>query len=115
MKASVLRCSAFSQTLVFFKTIYLFVAASGEGGLREVLAAARGLWLRCSGSVLAVQRLSCSAACGVLVPSREIKPTSPASKGGFLITGPPGKSQVLVLFSVHNSFVTGVLLFLFYI
>ena len=33
MKASVLRCSAFSQTLVFLKIIYWFVAPSWEGGL----------------------------------------------------------------------------------
>ena len=33
------------------------------------------------------------AACGILVPQPGIEPTSPALEGGFLTTGPPGKSQ----------------------
>ena len=33
-------------------------------------------------------------ACGILVPQPGIKPTSPALKGRFLTTGPPGKSLV---------------------
>ena len=32
-------------------------------------------------------------ACGLLTPQPGIEPTSPALQGGFLITGPPGKSQ----------------------
>ena len=35
--------------------------------------------------------LSCSVACGILVPGPGIEPTSPALEGGFLTTGPPGK------------------------
>ena len=30
--------------------------------------------------------------CGLLTPQPGIEPTSPALQGGFLITGPPGKS-----------------------
>ena len=37
--------------------------------------------------------LSCSAACGILVPLPGIEPTSPELQGRFLTTGPPGKSQ----------------------
>ena len=41
--------------------------------------------------------LSCSVACGNLVPQPGIEPTSPASQGGFLTTGPPEKSPSLSL------------------
>ena len=37
--------------------------------------------------------LSCPAACGILVPGLGIEPVSPVLAGGFLTTGPPGKSQ----------------------
>ena len=40
----------------------------------------------------------CSAACEVLVPQPRIKPTSPALKGRFLTTGPPGKFLGLPIF-----------------
>ena len=36
-------------------------------------------------------------ACGILVPQPGIKPTSSALEGGFLTTGPPGKSPGLIL------------------
>ena len=36
-------------------------------------------------------------ACGILVPPPGIGPTSPALEGGFLTTGPPGKSQESLL------------------
>ena len=38
--------------------------------------------------------LSCPAACGILVPGPGIEPVSPAFAGGFLTTGPSGKSTV---------------------
>ena len=42
-------------------------------------------------------RLSCSAACGILIPTRGIEPSSPlASQGRFLTTGPPKKSPFSV-------------------
>ena len=43
-------------------------------------------------SVVAVLGLSCSAACGILVPHPGIKFESLALQGKFLTTGPPGKS-----------------------
>ena len=51
---------------------------------------AQYLW--CAGSVLVACRLSCSVACGILVPWPGIEPAYAALQGGFLITGPPGKS-----------------------
>ena len=51
------------------------------------------LWVpECSGSVVAPHRLSCFMACGILVLQPGFKPTILAFGGGFLITGPPGKS-----------------------
>ena len=47
------------------------------------------LWLTDS---LAVLGLRGPAGCGVLVPGSGIEPQSPALEGGFLTTGPPGRS-----------------------
>ena len=44
------------------------------------------------GSVVAVHRLSCPEARGILVPRPGIEPMSPALEGRFLTTEPPGKS-----------------------
>ena len=48
------------------------------------------LWLACS--VVVAHGLSCPAACGILVSRQGIEPASPTLEGGFLTTGPPGKS-----------------------
>ena len=54
-----------------------------------------GVWaLEHVGSVVVAHGLSCPAACGILIPQPGIKPASPASEGGFLTTGPPGKSRI---------------------
>ena len=37
-----------------------------------------------------------SLGCGILVPRPGIEAKSPALQGGFLTTGPPGKSQVFI-------------------
>ena len=42
-------------------------------------------------------RLSCLTACGILVPQPGIQPACPALEGGFLTTGPPGKSPGVYL------------------
>ena len=49
---------------------------------------------KCVGSVVVVHGLSCPATAGIIVPRPGIEPESPALEGGFLTTGPPGKSQV---------------------
>ena len=55
------------------------------------------------GSVVAVNGLSYSKACGILVPPQGIKPMSPALESGFLTTGPPGKPpQSSYLFGVDR-------------
>ena len=48
-------------------------------------------------SLIAVHRLNCAKECGILVPSPGIKLVSPASTGGFLTTGPSGKSPMCLL------------------
>ena len=58
------------HSFFFFFNIYLFIYC----WLCQVLVVAR--------------RLSCPAACGILVPRPGIEPTSPALEGGFLTTGP---------------------------
>ena len=52
----------------------------------------------CSGSVVAVLRLNCSAVCGILVPQPGTEPASPALQGRFLTTGPPGKSLTFTFY-----------------
>ena len=41
--------------------------------------------------------LSCTKACGIVVPPKGMKPMSPALEDGFLTTGPPRKSWWMVL------------------
>ena len=82
----------------FFK-IFIYLAVSGLScGMRDL-----SLWQ--AGSVVAAPGLSSCGAwaleciglvaltCGILVLRPGIEPTSPALEGGFLTTGPPGKSQ----------------------
>ena len=65
-----------------------------HAGSRACGLSSCGMWaLECAGSVVAACRLSCPVACGILVPRPGIKPMSPALEGGFLTTGPPGKSH----------------------
>ena len=48
------------------------------------------------------RRLSCSVACGILVPRPGIKPSPSALEGGFLTTGPPGKSPGAIILRSEN-------------
>ena len=54
------------------------------------------LQLRRASSVVVAGGISCPVACGVLVRRPGIEPASPALKGGFFTTGPPGKSQQFI-------------------
>ena len=51
-------------------------------------------------SVVAACRLSCSEACGILVPQPGIDPLFPELQGGFLSTRSPGKSQEKTFFLI---------------
>ena len=71
----------------------LFVAVHGLFIAVHGLLSSCGTWApECAGSVVAERRLSCPMACGILVPRPGIEPESVALVGGFLTTGPPGKS-----------------------
>ena len=59
-------------------------------------------WLRlslCCSSSWGVCKVSGLVACGILVPWPGTETLSPALKGGFLTTGPPGKPQPRTLFT----------------
>ena len=60
-------------------------------------------------SVVVAHGLSCSAACGILVPGPGLELVSPTLAGGFLTTVPQGKSRdhlskKNILFLVENKF-----------
>ena len=63
----------------------------------------RGAWApEGHGSIVVARGLSCPVTCGVVVPRPGMKPMSPALEGGFLITGLPGKSPLLLLITIHS-------------
>ena len=65
--------------------------------LPEVLVASCGIFLVVYGlTVVALLRISCSVACGILALWPEIQPTSPELHGAFLTTGPWEKSVDLL-------------------
>ena len=82
-----------------------FLAGSGLSfDLRELLCILRDLSLQHTNSLVMARVLSCSVACGILVPQPGIEPMSPALQGGFLTTGPLGKSPPLpLLFNVREN------------
>ena len=63
------------------------------------ILAALGLRYGTWASLVVALGLSCPSACGILVPQPGIEPASPALEGGFLTTGPPGKSVSSVFYS----------------
>ena len=108
--AQTLHCGA-GTSLVGFSWVFVEVHRLFTVGQGLLLWASPGSLLRCiasslwgrdfsygllllqsADSVVAPCGLSCPAGCGILVPTPGIKPMTPALEGGFLITGPPGKS-----------------------
>ena len=67
--------------------------ASHRSGFCCFGALAVGYWA----SVVMVHRLSCPAACGILVPGPGMESVSLALAGEFLTTGPAGGSQSHIL------------------
>ena len=68
---------------------YLFI------WLNQIFLASWGLSLQCMDSLVVAHGLSCSVACGILVPGPGVEPASPALQDGFVTTGPSGKSQLV--------------------
>ena len=58
----------------------------------SVVVVVQRLQLQLTGPLAVARRLSCLAACGILVPRTGIEPMFPALQGGLLTTGPPGRS-----------------------
>ena len=89
--------SALFEMIVFFFSFILLMQCIAyfvaEHGLQSTWV--QQLWYRGYFSCGALAQLSCSE---ILVPLPVIEPTSPAMDGGFLTTGPPGKSYRLIIF-----------------
>ena len=71
--------------LFFFFLVFIYLASSG------LSCSMQDLSLGCSDSSVVMSRLSCSGACGIIVPQVGVKPVCP---------GPPGKSLWYVFFPV---------------
>ena len=84
------------RALFFLHSVYLFVCLAALGlscNTRHLRCIVWDLSLQHTDSLVVVHGLSCSKAYGILVPRPGIKPKCLALLGGFLTTGPPGKSQ----------------------
>ena len=89
-----------TRTWHFKKFICIYLAASGLScGMQDLCCVMCNLLLwhtvMTASSVAAVSGLSCSRACGILVPWPGIELVSSALADGSLTTEPPGKSWVL--------------------
>ena len=62
----------------------------------------RSMGSRCVGSVVTVHGLSCSVACGILLPGPGIEPMSPALQGRFLTTGPTREVPEVRIFDADS-------------
>ena len=91
---------------LFFWLCWVFVATHGL----SLVVACRAQTLEHAGSVIAVFRLGCAAARGILVPWSRLKPASPALEGRFLITALPEKPQYLAY--LWSYFCLSILVFL---
>ena len=80
----------------FFNVYLAVLSLSGSQGSRIMQDSS----LQCRDSQIAVCRLSCFAACGILVPWPGIEPISPEWQG---TTGPPGKAKAWWFLSQHSS------------
>ena len=91
-------CFGFSSKRVFVLFCFVFNFGWSESSLGWVssLVTVNGLlYLWHTGSRAC--GLSCTEACGIIVPPKGMKPMSPALEDGFLTTGPPRKSWWMVL------------------
>ena len=78
-----------------YRTIFLNIysaALSVSCDTRDVCCGTHALHCGVHASLVVAHRLSCPAACGILIPQPGIEPMSPALEGRFLTSGPPRKS-----------------------
>ena len=91
---SCLPCLTSLPFSLFFFFLKLFIWLCLSWGTQDFHCIMRDLSLQCVDFVVSESRLSCWVASGILVPQPGIKPTSLASQGGFLTTGPTRKSLI---------------------
>ena len=92
-----------SAILPSFSVLNICLAASGLScSIWELHCIMQDLSLWYMGSLVLVHGLSCPMICGILVPQPGLKPTCPALQGGFLTSGPPGKSPHYLHYSCHS-------------
>ena len=89
-------CGAWAS-LVVVHGLLSSCEARTPGRLGSVFCGTWALSLRRVNSVVVAWRLSCPAACGILVPWSGIESVSPALESRFFTTGPPGKSCETVI------------------
>ena len=80
------------KTRVFCCWVFFFFLVFVYLTVLHLSYSTQDLSLWCTDSLVEVHVLSYSEPCGILVPKPRIEPASPELQGGFLITGPPGKS-----------------------
>ena len=80
------------KILIFLKIVVYMVVSGLSCGIWDLSYVMRNLLLQCTDSPVVVHRLSCSVACGTLVPQTEIKLVCPVLQGRHLTSGPPEKS-----------------------
>ena len=72
----------------------MYLAASGLScSIQDPCCVTRDLSLHCADTLVVARGLSCSMACGILVPQPGVKPASLALQSGLLTTVSPGKTQ----------------------
>ena len=83
--------SVFKRLCIWLHGVFVEAAGSPLHHVGVFLAVHKFSSCGAQASVVAVLRLSCSTACGILIPQPSIKLMSPALQGKFLTTGLPGK------------------------
>ena len=106
---SIFKLSSCKKTNFILKNVFIWLC--------WVLVGMQDLLLRCTyylvvarvpecmGAAAVAHTLHCPKACGILAPQPGTEPLSPALQGGFLTTGPPGKSQEFLKYSTYRSFI----------
>ena len=83
--------SVFKRLCIWLHGVYVEAAGSPLRHVGDFIVEHKFSSCGAQASVVAVLRLSCSTARGILVPQPSIELMSPALQGEFLTTGPPGK------------------------
>ena len=83
--------SVFKRLCIWLHGVFVEAAGSPLRHVGDFLVEHKFSSCGAQASVVAVLRLSCSTARGILVPQPSIELMSPALQGEFLTTGPPGK------------------------